>query len=40
MADSDRVIAVNLDPDAPIFEHADLGAIADAAAVAHALEAV
>ncbi len=33
MAESARVIAVNLDPAAPIFEHADLGAVADAGEV-------
>jgi hypothetical protein len=40
MAESARVIAVNLDPDAPIFGHADLGAVADAGDVARALESV
>ncbi len=38
MAESARVIAVNLDPAAPIFEHADLGVVADAGEVAQALE--
>ena len=40
MDGSVQVIAVNLDREAPIFEHADLGAIADAAAVAAALDAL
>ncbi len=38
MDGSVQVIAVNLDRGAPIFDHADLGAVADASAVAAALE--
>jgi electron transfer flavoprotein alpha subunit len=30
MADSGTVVAVNTDPAARIFDHADLGAVADA----------
>jgi electron transfer flavoprotein alpha subunit len=39
MAGSGTVIAVNTDPDAPIFEHADHGAVADAGAIVRALSA-
>jgi electron transfer flavoprotein alpha subunit len=37
LAGSGRVLAVNSDPQAAIFGHADLGAVADAGAVAAAL---
>jgi len=39
MAESGTVIAVNTDPDAPIFEHADHAAVADAGAIVRALSA-
>jgi electron transfer flavoprotein alpha subunit len=29
MADAEHVIAINTDPDAPIFAHAQLGLVAD-----------
>ena len=37
MDSSQTVIAVNVDPDAPIFDHADLGAVADAGQIVQAL---
>jgi electron transfer flavoprotein alpha subunit len=37
MDSSHTVIAVNVDPDAPIFDHADLGAVADAGQIVQAL---
>jgi len=37
MAGSARVIAVNTDPNARIFDHADAGAVADAAEIARLL---
>jgi dimethylamine/trimethylamine dehydrogenase len=39
MAGSGMVIAVNIDPEAPIFEHADHAAVADAGAIVRALSA-
>jgi dimethylamine/trimethylamine dehydrogenase len=39
MAGSGTVIAVNTDPNAPIFEHADHGVVADAGAIVRALSA-
>jgi dimethylamine/trimethylamine dehydrogenase len=39
MAGSGTVIAVNTDPEAPIFEHADHAAVADAGAIVRALSA-
>ncbi len=40
MDGSVQVIAVNTDRSAPIFDHADLGVVADAMEVVRALEAV
>ena len=37
MDTSGTVIAVNADPEAPIFDHADIGAVADAGQIARAL---
>ncbi len=37
MDSSRTVIAVNIDPEAPIFDHADLGAVADAGQIVQAL---
>ena len=37
MDESRTVIAVNLDPEAPMFDYADLGAVADAGQIAQAL---